>query len=442
MSKPLNSWYPRIPDSLEEAKVKSFFIRDSILKALYLRGITRGFEFGEILKLPFHIIDPEVQHLKANHLIGPVGGAGVGGAKGIDFGLTQNGRDQAQSIYDRGRYLGPAPVDLDDYSMSVSQQKLNTRGIKPKHVEWAFQDIVVPPGYLDKLGPALNSGGPIFIHGKPGNGKTTVAEKLSRLFSQPIFVPYSIQIDGEIIQFFDEKVHRLFPLDQLPENHPARAEQPKLLDARWVCVYRPFIIVGGELTLEMLDLIYHSGQSAYEAPFQMKANSGVLLVDDFGRQIVKPKDFLNRWIFPLEKARDFLTLENGKKIEVPFDQMLIFSTNLQPHELADEAFWRRIKYKLEMPNPTEKDFEKIFRDLCGKNKITFHEESFAYLVNTYYKSKMREFRAVHPRDIVNHMRDHISYKEFEARLTRELVDLSCQLYFGSIDTSLKSLWNT
>lgn len=438
----MKPWFPPNPNSLEEAKVSNFFIRDSILKALFLRGVTRGFEFGEILKLPFHLIDAEIRHLKENHLIGPVGGTGVGGTKGIDFGLTKTGRELAQGIYDRGRYLGPAPVALEDYYRSVSAQKLQTRGIRPKHVEWAFQDIVIPPGYLDKLGPALNSGGPIFIYGKPGNGKTMLSERLSRLFSQPVFVPHCIQIDGQIIQLFDEKVHRLYPLEQLPEAHPIKAVQPKIVDERWVCVYRPFIIVGGELSLEMLDLIYHSGQSAYEAPFQMKANSGVLLVDDFGRQIVKPKDFLNRWIFPLEKARDFLTLANGKKIEVPFDQVLIFSTNLQPHELADEAFWRRIKYKLEMPNPTADDFKKIFLNLCAKQKIEFNEDAYDYLIHTYYRTNQREFRAVHPRDIVNHMRDHISYKEWEARLSRELVDLSCQLYFGSVDTSTKQAWNS
>lgn len=433
-------WYPTKPDSLSDAKIKAFFIRDSILKTLYVRGVSRGYEFGELLKLPLALVEPEIRHLLQNHLVGPVGGAGIGGVNGVDYGLTKEGREQAHEIYQRGRYLGPAPVAIEDYHTSVLKQPLSTRGIRRQHVEWAFQDMIISSSYLDKLGPALNSGGPIFIYGKPGNGKTTISEKLTRLFRQPIFIPYSIQVDDQIIQFFDEKVHHSVSIDQLPENHPIRKD-PKLADARWILVQRPFIIVGGELTLEMLDLIYHESQSSYEAPFQLKANSGVLLVDDFGRQIVKPKDFLNRWIFPLEKGIDFLTLANGRKIAVPFNQMLIFSTNLHPKQLADEAFWRRIKYKLEIPNPSKEDFLRIFQFACEKTKIPFDPTSFEYLLNTYYKNNEREFRAVHPRDILNHIRDHIFFRGLETKITPALIDLACQLYFSSVDPRLNEAWN-
>jgi hypothetical protein len=433
-------WYPRKPSTLEEAKLKSFFIRDSILKILHIMGVTRGIEFSETLKLPFDLVEPEIRHLLTNHLIGPVGGAGIGGSNGVDFGLTKEGREQAHSIYQRRPHFGPAPIDAGDYHASVTKQRLQTRGIRRQHLDWAFQGVTIAPGYLEKLGPALNSGGPIFVYGNPGNGKTTLAEKMTKLFRQPIFVPHCIQVDGQIIQFYDEKVHRPFPIAQLPPDHPAK-EDPKMIDARWVCVHRPFIIVGGELTLEMLDLIYHDGQDSYEAPFQLKSNLGILLVDDFGRQIVKPKDFLNRWIFPLEKHVDFLTFENGKKIEVPFDQLLIFSTNLHPKDLADEAFWRRIKYKIEIPNPTEEIFATIFRAACEKSKLVFSQATYEYLINKYYRASGREFRAVHPRDLVNHMRDHIAYNQLDSVISTSLIDSVCQLYFGAVDPRVNEAWN-
>lgn len=268
----METWFPKRPETLEEASVRPFFIRDSILKALLIRGISRGYEFGELLKLPFALVDPEVRHLQENHLIGPVGGAGVGGAAGVDFGLTKEGRQHAQEILARNRYLGPAPVELDEYRKSVKQQRLHTRGIRRQHVDWAFQDLVVSPDYLDQLGPALNSGGPLFLYGKPGNGKTTVSERLARIFRHPIYVPYAIQIDGHIIQFADEKVHIEAPENTLAADHPGRAD-PKQIDSRWKCVFRPFIIVGGELTLTMLDLIYHEGQAAYEAWSRPAKNS-------------------------------------------------------------------------------------------------------------------------------------------------------------------------
>jgi hypothetical protein len=246
-----------------------------------------------------------------------------------------------------------------------------------------------------------------------------------------MFVPYALQADTEIVQVFDEKVHIPIPMEALPENHPLRVD-PKAADPRWVFVLRPFIVVGGELTLDMLDLTFRPGQRAYEAPFQLKANGGVLLVDDFGRQKVKPTEFLNRWIYPLEKNMDFLTLASGKKIEVPFEIMLILSTNLDPRDLGDEAFWRRIKYMIETPSPTAVEYKIIFQTICARKKIIFDEDAFAYLVDTYYKKTGREFRSVHPRDILNRVADHISYYGMQPRLTRDLIDMACRAIFGGL----------
>lgn len=432
-------WFPKRPETLDDARVRRYQVQDHILKILYVRGTTRGVEFSDILHLPYALLDAELRQLRENHSISPVGGAGVGGYDGMDFALTKQGRELAAELYQASAYIGAAPVDVQDYFESVKRQRFNSRWIKKAHLDGAFSDIVIDPGYLDQLGPAINSGGPIFLYGKPGNGKTTIAERLARIFRQGIFVPYSIQIDGQIIQFFDEKVHKVVPPELLPDAHPAKAD-PRSIDSRWVYVYRPFIIVGGELTLEMLDLIFRDGQHCYEAPFQLKANCGVLLVDDFGRQIVKPRDFLNRWIFPLEKGIDFLTLVTGKKVEVPFEQILVFSTNLNPQDLADEAFWRRIRYKIAIPNPGEEAFKKIFKAVCEQAKIAFDEQSFEHMMETYYRKPKRELRAVHPRDIINHARDQISYNNLESQLTKELVDQACSLYFGSIDTRSTKGW--
>lgn len=434
-------WYPKRPQTLDEAKLKQYFLHESILKILFSRGATRGIEFCEILRLPYDLIDSELKALRSQDVIAPVGGAGIGGYEGMDFSLTPHGTELANSLSLRSPYMGPAPVAIEDYTESVTQQKFQLRWIRKAHLETAFADMIVNPLQIGRLGPAINSGGPIFLYGKPGNGKTSLAERLSRIFRQGIFVPYCIQIDGQIIQVFDEKVHRRISPEVLPDNHPVKSD-PLSLDSRWVYVFRPFIIVGGELTLEMLDLTYREGQHCYEAPFQVKSNCGVLLVDDFGRQIVKPKDFLNRWIFPLEKNKDFLTLVNGRKIEVPFEQVLIFSTNLDPSDLADEAFWRRIKYKIPILDPTEKEYRQIFQGVCAKLKLGFSDEMFQYLIEKHYRKAKRELRAVHPRDILNHVVDFISYLGLEHKITKELLDMACEPYFTEmVDPMAAKNWS-
>ena len=432
-------YLPKKPKTLVEAKLERYYVQDHVIKTLFLRGTTRGMAFADAMRVPYSLIDDELKEMRQNDLISPIGGSGVGGYEGMDFALTEQGRTLGEAAAKRSPYVGPAPVSLEDYTTSVMNQKFNSRWVKKEHLATAFNDIVIPTKTLGLLGPAINSGGPIFLYGRPGNGKTSIAERLARIFRQGIFVPYAIQIDGQIIQFFDEKVHRVIPHDVLPENHPLKTD-PRAMDARWVFVFRPFIIVGGELTLEMLDLIYRDGQHCYEAPFQLKANGGVLLVDDFGRQIVSPKDFLNRWIFPLEKNYDFLTLMNGRKVEVPFEQILIFSTNLDPNDLADEAFWRRIRYKIEIPSPTAEAYEKIFRSVCEKGKIAFDEIAFRHLLEEYYQKPQRELRAVHPRDIVGHMTDHIFYNGLESKMTVEVVDMACEPYFGSLDAMPSRGW--
>ncbi len=424
-------WFPKKPMSLEEAKLDANYVEESILKILQVNGPTRGNSFADIVKLPYSLVEPVIRDMRDRDLIGTTGGSGIGGNAGLDFGLTQKGMETAGPIIARSPYFGASPVDVLDYTAAIQGQKFNTSLVRKQHLDSAFNDIMISQEYLNQLGPAINSGGPIFLYGKPGNGKTTMSERIARLWRQGMFIPYTIKADGEVIQVFDEKVHRVITPEMLPDNHPMKIDA-KSADPRWVYVFRPFIVVGGELTLEMLDLNHRPGQRCYEAPFQVKANGGVLLIDDFGRQKVTPSEFLNRWIYPLEKQMDFLSLASGKKIEVPFEQLLILSTNLDPRDLGDEAFWRRIRYMIETPSPTEREFKIIFQTICAKKKITFDEDAYAYLVEKYYKQAKREFRSVHPRDLLNRVADHISYLTLPPKLTRDLVDKACRALFGGL----------
>jgi len=427
-------WMPKRPESLEEAELKEFFVEDCLLKTLHAQGDSRGSELVRSLRLPAGLVEPILNNLRSKDFIAPTGGgSGMGGLIGLNVGLTPKGAEYTAGIKTRSPYFGPAPVSAKIYKEAVKSQKFAARHVRLNHLRTAFNDIKIAADYLHQLGPAINSGGPIFLYGKPGNGKTTMSERIARLFRQGIFIPYAIEANGEVIQVFDEKVHVPVPTEVLPDGHPLK-DNPGAVDPRWVYAIRPFVVVGGELTLDNLDLNSSPGQVAYEGPFQLKANGGVLLIDDFGRQKVKPTDILNRWIYPLEKQMDFLSLASGKKIEVPFEIFLIFSTNLDPNSLGDEAFWRRIKYKIETPNPTADDFKFIFQMVCKKNGIEFVESAYAYLVEKYYRQANREFRSVHPRDITNIICDHIHFFGKPPQLTQEVIDLACMSFFGMEET--------
>jgi len=429
-------WMPKRPESLDEAELKEFFVEDCVLKMLHAQGNMRGSDLVKAIKLPAGLVEPTLNSLRSKDFIAPSGGGGgMSGLVGLTLGLTSKGIEYTTDIKKRSPYYGPAPVSAKIYKESVKSQKFSARQVRLKHLQSAFSDIKIAEDYLYQLGPAINSGGPIFLYGKPGNGKTTMSERIARLFRQGIFIPYAIEANGEIIQVFDEKVHIPIPMEALPDGHPLKAN-PGAVDPRWVYALRPFVVVGGELTAEMLDLRYSEGQVGYEGPFQLKANGGVLLIDDFGRQKVKPTDILNRWIYPLEKQMDFLSLASGKKIEVPFEIFLIFSTNLDPNSLGDEAFWRRIKYKIETPNPTADDFKFIFQLVCKKNGIEFVDSAYEYLVDRYYRQAGREFRSVHPRDIINIICDHIQFFQKPPQLTEEVIDLACASFFGMEETKL------
>jgi SpoVK/Ycf46/Vps4 family AAA+-type ATPase len=314
-------------------------------------------------------------------------------------------------------------VTLDQYREAMKIQSMEQLTVHSREMRQALGHLVLDKRTFDQIGPAANSGRSIFLFGPPGNGKTSVAEAIGSLVMQgTIFIPYAIEVEGQIIQVFDPVNHRR--VEQTDAGATTRT-----LDRRWVHIRRPLVQVGGELTLETLDLIYNSTAKVYQAPFQVKANGGMFLIDDFGRQMVRPRDLLNRWIVPLEKKVDYLTLQTGNKIEVPFDVLIVFSTNLEPKDLVDEAFLRRIRHKIHIGNPSFEEYREIFRRMCRARKVPYDEQGLVYLLKEYYNKRHTELRACHPRDILDEILDISRYLGVQPAMSRDLIDLACTSYF-------------
>jgi len=313
---------------------------------------------------------------------------------------------------------------LDYYRKAIRAQALSNIFISPREIREALSHLVLSEDIISQIGPAINSGRSIFIFGPPGNGKTSIAEAIGRLIlKDSIYIPYAVEVDGHIIKVFDNLNHK-------PVSDREAPSEP--YDKRWILIHRPFITTGGELTLENLDLIYNEITKYYEAPLQMKANGGMLLIDDFGRQQVRPQDILNRWIVPLEKRVDFLTLHTGLKIEIPFEMLIVFSTNLPPEQLADEAFLRRIRHKIEVRNPTFDEYRLIFKKVCEEKGIPYDEKALVYLLKEYYLKLKVPLRACHPRDLIEEIINIARFSNRPPRLTKDLIDQAWESYYLSI----------
>jgi predicted ATPase with chaperone activity len=319
-------------------------------------------------------------------------------------------------------YTGPVPVKLEEYWRQVEQQSIRSAEVTPQHLERSFSDLVVSPEILDQLGVAAASGNPLFLYGPPGNGKSLTSHRLGRIWDDAVLVPYAIYTAGQVIQVFDEMVHFS------PKEEVSTVERE---DRRWVRCQRPMVVVGGELTLDMLDLAYKPTLRYYEAPLQLKANNGIFIVDDFGRQRLSPQEMLNRWIIPLEKRQDFLHLRTGQKIAIPFDQFIIFATNLEPRTLVDDAFLRRLRSKVKVDYVSRDQFVEIFRRCCSQYGLEYDRDVIEHLLTTYYDNSQHPLTACHPRDLLEKILDYSRYFQVPPRLTQENLDRACRSYFVS-----------
>jgi predicted ATPase with chaperone activity len=411
---------PPEPRSLEEAGLRMNLVSDLVLKMLYYRGSATGVEIASELRLPWNnIVERCIDFATHEKLVDMRGGKGFGRAS-VEFALTEKGREYAKDALSRSTYVGPAPVPLAQYNQIMDAQSDELPVVDREQLNEAISHLVTPPGLAERLGPAVNGGRSLFLYGNPGNGKTALAEALSRLTGGEAFVPHCLEVDGHIIKVFDSLLHT--PVELELGRDAAGRRQTFEMDNRWVLCKRPSVVVGGELTLESLDLLYSETSRFYEAPFQVKANGGMLLIDDFGRQKVHPTDLLNRWIVPLEKRVDYLTLHTGKKFEIPFEQLICFSTNLDPAQLVDEAFLRRIKYKIDVPDPDEDAYRRIFQRVCESAGIPYVNQAVNYLFEHYYKARNLPLRACHPRDLIQLILDAARYRQVPPALSKELLD--------------------
>jgi len=414
------SFEPPMPRSIKETGLGLGFLADLAIKIMYFEGYISGYEIAETMKLPYAgVVDEVLEFLKREQFC-EVKGAGGLGESGYQYVISAKGSEKAREVLDRGQYVGPAPVPLKAYTEAFRKQPLQNVTIHQRVMRQALSHLVLNERIFSQLGPAVNSGRSIFLYGPPGNGKTTIAEAIGlMIFKDSIYIPYAVEVDGQIIKVFDRVNHRLAEGSKKGEK----------IDKRWVRIHRPFIVTGGELTLESLDLVYDSSSKFYEAPFQMRANGGMFLIDDFGRQLVRPRDLLNRWIVPLEKRVDFLTLHTGGKIEVPFDVLIVFSTNLAPTDLVDEAFLRRIRHKIEISDPSFEEYREIFRRVCAHKGVPYDDKALAYLLQEHYIKPKRPLRACHPRDLIDQLIDIARYQNRPPVLARDLIDKACEAYF-------------
>ncbi len=425
---PFEALFPE-PRTIQETGINQGLISDLVLKTMYYTSYMSGQEVSAALRLPFYgVLDGVINLLKKEQLCEVSGTAGLGEA-GYQYILTVKGMERAHQVLARSKYIGAAPVPLARYIDIIKLQSSNRPTIFREHVESALKGMIIGEELTNQVGAAVNAGKSLFLFGAPGNGKTLLAERIATMLGGSMAIPYALEADGQIIQLFDLNSHRPVVPQGASETDSTRAE---LNDRRWVRVHRPVVVVGGELTMPSLDLIYNETAGFYEAPFQLKANGGLFLIDDFGRQQVSPQALLNRWIVPLEKSIDYLTLKTGKKLQIPFELFLVLSTNLQPEDLIDDAFLRRIQNKLSVPDPTAQQYFEIFVAQCKMMGVPFDQHGFTYLVNKHYIETGRPFRASQPRDLLRQLLGIARYRNISPEMTPQLLDAACGTYFVNV----------
>jgi predicted ATPase with chaperone activity len=411
---------PAEPRTLDETGLPESMVEGLICKYLAMVGTASGRSIAQEICLSYTLLEDRFHRLRTRQILSHKGAAAL---NDYVYTLTDQGREFAQHQLELCTYPGPAPVPLGDYVTSVDAQTITAEAPRREQLTQAFRDILVNPAMFDRLGPAINSGAGLFLYGAPGNGKTTLAERVTLCFGKEVWIPKAVYAEGEIIKLYDPAYHVTPP-----------ASQRQLLrqdshDPRWVRVRRPTVVVGGELTMDSLDIRHNAHTHISEAPLQMKSNCGCLLIDDFGRQRMDPLELLNRWIVPLEKRYDFLTLASGKKVQIPFDQLIIFSTNLEPKDLVDEAFLRRIPYKVNVPDPTPEEFHRLFEMSAEAVGCAYLPEAVDHLLETHYRPANRALRRCHPRDLLLQIHHYCAYNNVPVEMKPAYLDRVVENYF-------------
>ncbi len=418
---------PPAPRTLEDMQLPIVMMRDILLKTIFRKNVDTASEIAEALCLPIPVTQELVDLAREQKLLEATGTLNANSGNEMGYQLTDAGKSRALDALSQSEYFGAMPVPLDVYREQVKRQSIRNIQVTRDQLINAMGHLVLPDSLLDHLGPAVSAGRSILMYGPPGNGKSSISNGIRDALGDMVYVPRAIEYTGQVITVYDPIVHNAV---EQAQDDPTTLRRAKRFDTRYVMCERPTVITGGELSLKMLDLVYNPTARTYQAPLQLKSTGGIFIVDDLGRQEEPPQALINRWIVPLEKRYDFLNLSSGKKIQVPFDQLIVFSTNLEPRDLVDDAFLRRIPYKIEVIDPTEEAFRKLIVIMAKIFKMEVDQDAVDYLVETHYKAVDRPYRACQPRDLLLQIINHCHYTKQPAVMSRENFDFAAENYFA------------